>query len=93
TLAARHPGYRAGAFWRPWAFRRNDALFALGLAGVALGPWQPVALAAALPYLWKARPSVRQPQFVRAGAEIVAVDAARFVGHVAGALRNRIIVV
>lgn len=93
ALAARHPGYRAGAFWRPWAFRRNDALFALAAAGAAVALRRPVALAATLPYLYAARPSIRREEFVRTGAEIVAVDAARFAGHVVGALRHRILVV
>ena len=50
-LAAEHPRIRAW-FWRPWAIKKENALFAAAAAGaVASLRWRP-ALAAALPYVW-----------------------------------------
>lgn len=93
ALGARHPGYRAEAFWRPWAFRRRDALFALAAVSAAAGlRWRP-ALAGVIPYALFARPSLRKPQLLRLWGGAVAVDAARTAGHLAGALRHRTLVV
>lgn len=92
-LAARHPGYRRDAFWRPWASRRRDAAFVLAALGALTATrWRWAALVA-LPYLWSARPPLQQPGFVRTGLETVAVDAARTAGHLYGALRHRILVI
>jgi glycosyltransferase involved in cell wall biosynthesis len=92
-LAAEHPGYRAEAFWRPWAFRKEDAAFLWAVAGLLLAiRWRPAALVA-LPYLWWRRPSVRRPGFVRMCCQVVPVDAARAVGQLSGAVRHRILVV
>lgn len=93
ALAARHPGYRQEAFWRPWAFRKRDAAFVVAAASVVAGTrWRP-ALVGTLPYLWWARPSIRKPGFLRACVEIAAVDAARSAGHLTSALRNRVLVI
>jgi glycosyltransferase involved in cell wall biosynthesis len=91
-LAAAHPGYRKEAFWRPWAYRREDAAFALAVAGL-LGAlrWRPAALAV-LPYVWWRRPSIRKPDFVPTCIAYVAVDAARAAGRVSGAVKYRILV-
>jgi glycosyltransferase involved in cell wall biosynthesis len=87
--AVAHPRYRGEAFWRPWAYRKEDAAFALAVAGV-LGAtrWRPALLAAA-PYLWWRRPSVRKPDFVATCFEYLAVDAARAVGRASGAVKYR----
>ncbi len=93
ALAARHPGYRREAFWQPWAFRRRDALFALAaVSAITALRWRP-ALVGVAPYLWWARPSLRKPRFLRLWAETAAVDAARAAGHIAGAVRHRVVVV
>ncbi len=92
-LAARHPGYRAEAFWRPWAFRREDAAFVLALAGVAFGVRFRPALLAAVPYLWWRRPSLRKKRFALRCLQVVTIDAARSAGQLHGALRHRILVV
>lgn len=93
AAAARHPGYRSEAFWRPWAVRKRDAAFAVALASGAIGlAWHP-ALIGVLPYLRWGRPSLRRPGLLRRCAETVAVDAARFAGHVRGALDSRTLVV
>jgi GT2 family glycosyltransferase len=92
-LAAQYPGFRRQAFWRSWAYRREDAAFVAALAGLlAATKWKPAALAA-LPYLWWQRPSIRQRDFLVQGFERVAVDAARSAGQLAGAVRYRVLVV
>lgn len=92
-LATEHPGYRREAFWRPWAYRRDDAAFLAAVAGgLAALRWRPAALAA-LPYLWWRRPSVRRPGFVPMCWQIVAVDAARAAGQLSGAVKYRTLVV
>lgn len=92
-LAAVYPEFRREAFWRPWALRREDAAFVLAMLGLAAATrWRPAA-GVALPYLWWRRPSIHQTHFFRRGAETVAVDAARFAGHIYGAVRNRIFVI
>lgn len=92
-LAAEHPGYRAEAFWRPWAFRREDAAFVVAALGVATAVrWRPAALVA-LPYLWWRRPSVRKRSFWRLCLQVPSVDLARTIGHLRGALRHRVMVI
>jgi glycosyltransferase involved in cell wall biosynthesis len=92
-LAARHPGYRRDAFWRPWAFRKRDAAFVLAAASAVVGlRWRPAWLGV-LPYLWWSRPSIRKPRFFRFYMEAVAVDAARSAGHLTSAVRHRVAIV
>jgi glycosyltransferase involved in cell wall biosynthesis len=93
ALAARHPGYRAEAFWRPWAFRKRDAAFTVAaVSALAALRWRP-ALVGVLPYLWWGRPSVRHRRFLRLCAETAAVDAVRTAGHLTGAIRHRVLVI
>ena len=89
ALAVAHPGYRQEAFWRPWAYRREDAAFVAAVAG-AVGAlrWRPAALAA-LPYLWLRRPSVRKPNFLGSFAGYVAVDSVRAMGRLSAAVTYR----
>lgn len=91
-LAGEHPGYRAQAFWRPWAFRRADALFVLAVGAVIAGTRSRPALAATLPYLWLRRPGAWTPAGVLTVGEAVAVDAARALGQLSGAVRYRVAV-
>ncbi|MDQ6613550.1 MAG: glycosyltransferase family 2 protein [Actinomycetota bacterium] len=92
ALAAAHPGYRREAFWRRWAYRREDAAFSLAVAGlVAATRWRPAALAVA-PYLWWRRPSLRKPNFVPTCLGYVAVDTARAAGRLSGAIKYRTLV-
>lgn len=93
ALGVQHPGYRHEAFWRPWAYRREDAAFLAAVAGAAAAlRWRP-ALVAVLPYLWWRRPSVRRPRFLQVCLGNLAVDSARAVGQVHGALKYRTFVV
>lgn len=92
VLADRHPGFRRGAFWRPWAYRRRDAVFVLAVVSLAAGlRWRPAVLGV-LPYIWYGRPSAhhRRP---RALVELGIVDAARGAGQIFGAIRHRMIVI
>jgi len=93
ALAVQHPGYRREAFWRPWAYRREDAAFLAAVVGAAVAlRWRPAALAVA-PYLWWRRPSVRRPRFFQVCAGNLAVDAARAAGQLHGALKYRTFVI
>ncbi len=91
--AAKHPGFRNEAFWRPWAFRKEDPAFIAALAGALIGLKYRPALLAALPYLWWQRPSVRRISFFRLCLQVPAVDAARIAGHLKGSIAHRIFVV
>jgi GT2 family glycosyltransferase len=92
ALAAAHPGYRQEAFWRPWAYRREDAAFALAVAAaVAATKWRPAALGA-VPYLWWRRPSIRKPNFMAMSVGYLVVDAARAAGRLSGAVKYRTLV-
>jgi GT2 family glycosyltransferase len=88
-LAYRHPGFREAAFWRPWAFRKRDAALTVAVGSVLVGlVWRP-ALLGALPYLWWTRPPNPRALGLRGYAEVVAVDAARSAGHLAGSWKSR----
>jgi glycosyltransferase involved in cell wall biosynthesis len=91
-LGGTHPSFRAAAFWRPWAYRKQDAAFALALIGAVAAVWFLPALALILPYLWLRRPSVRHLSFFRLCVQIPVVDAARLFGHLRGSLSARIFV-
>lgn len=92
VLAARYPLFRERAFWRQWAFRQENFLFALAsVAAVAGLRWRP-ALLLATPYLWKTRQSPRDPKAVVHWVEVVGVDAARAAGHLAGSVQCRTLV-
>lgn len=91
ALGARYPGFRREAFWRPWAYRKRDAAFALAAASLLVAlRWRPAALGT-LPYLWIGRPG-RGHYTPRICVETAAVDAVRTAGHLIGTLRHRILV-
>jgi GT2 family glycosyltransferase len=93
-LGVEHPGYREEMFWKPWAYRKEDAAFVAAVAGVgaALGLRVRPALLLALPYLWWRRPSLRHLSFFRLCLQVPAVDAARVAGHLRGSLDHRVFV-
>jgi GT2 family glycosyltransferase len=92
-LAVEHPRYRAEAFWRPWAYRREDAALVAAVVGLAVGWRFRPALLAALPYMLWRRPSIRQVSFLRLCVQIPLVDAARVAGHLQGSVANRVFIV
>ena len=84
-LAARHPGLRRSAFWRPWAFRRESVAFPVAVLGLLAARRRPAALLLVLPYVVIRRLPIGRPA---AAAGLMAVDAAQLAGHVAGSLRH-----
>jgi GT2 family glycosyltransferase len=91
--AAKYPGYRREAFWRPWAVRREDAAFVLAAVGAVVGTRYRLALLLMVPYVLFRRPALDNPHFLRLCLEIPVVDAARTLGHVQGAVQNRVFVI
>jgi GT2 family glycosyltransferase len=92
-LAKAHPGFRAEAFWRPWAFRRQDAGFVFFVVGLLIGLRFRPALLLAAPYLWWKRPRALSGQAVAVSAQGVAVDAARTVSQLRAAVTHRVWVI
>lgn len=88
-LAARHPELRRSAFWRPWAFRRESVTLPLAVGGLLVAPRKPWALLLVLPYVVLRRLPLRRP---RLAAGLVVIDAAQVAGHIAGSVRNGVIV-
>jgi GT2 family glycosyltransferase len=88
-IAARHPGFAHDAFWRPWAFGRHHARFALAAVGVAMAGRHPAALALALPWWRERRPPRGHPRMAALSAERAAVDAAAVAGMVVASARRR----
>ncbi len=91
-LGVEHPGYRAEKYWRHWAYRADGPELLAALAGLALARRQRSALLLALPYLWRRRPSMRQPSFFRLCLQVPVVDGARVIGHLRGSIRHRSLV-
>lgn len=91
-LARRHPDFRRQAFWRAWAFRRENAALAVAVLGLLLAPRRPVGLLLALPYLVVRRSLLHHPGGLRYAMEALAVDAAQTWGHVVGSAKHRIVV-
>lgn len=94
NVAARFPEFRAEACWRPWAFRRRDASLVAAVVGIAVATVgrAPLALVAALPYAWEARPPLRTGGRARTFALTAFVDAASVTGCLRGSLEHRILV-
>jgi glycosyltransferase involved in cell wall biosynthesis len=91
-LAKRHPEFRREAFWRPWAFRRENAAFTLAVAGLVLSVRHRSALLLVAPYVRLRMPPRGHPRRLRFLAERIAVDGAQFVGMRVGSLRYRLAV-
>jgi glycosyltransferase involved in cell wall biosynthesis len=89
-MAALHPEFRREAFWRPWAYRPEDAGFVLSIVGVILGFRFRPTLLLALPYIWLRWPTIGRLNPVRQLMETLAVDAARSGGQLRGAFKYRI---
>ncbi|HEX3794033.1 MAG TPA: glycosyltransferase family 2 protein [Acidimicrobiales bacterium] len=90
--AAKHPGFRQSAFWRPWAYRREDPALLAALFGLLVGLRFRPALLLALPYLWWRRPSVRNLNFFRLCLQVPAVDAVRVAAHLRASLQFHVLV-
>jgi GT2 family glycosyltransferase len=92
-IAGEHPGFRRDAFWRPWAYRREDAAFVIGVVGLLTALRFRPALLLALPYLWMRRPKKDFPDPLRFMVQTMAVDAARSAGQLRAAVANRVMVI
>lgn len=87
-LAARYPEMRE-MFWRPWAIKRENALFALALAGALVAVRFRPAILAAVPYVVWLGPGRRTAP---SGVLLqVASHAASFGGKAAAGVRKRIL--
>lgn len=94
-VAKHHPAFRREAFWRPWAFRRENAAFTVAVAGLLLGVRRRSLFVLALPYvrlLLIRLPPRGHPCRGRWLLERVAVDTAQFAGMRLGNVRSRVAV-
>ena len=91
-VAARYPALRTDGFWRPWAHRRRNVLFPLAVAGVALSPRTPTALALAAPWVWERRAGLRHPRPWKIFGGWALEDGLVLAGMVAASVRNRTLV-
>jgi len=89
ALAKRFPEFQREAFWRPWAFQRHEALFALAVVGALLTPKKRGAALLVIPWLRLRRPPPGHHRFWALLAERVAVDASVLAGMTAASLRAR----
>lgn len=87
-LANRFPGFHA-MFWKRWAYRPHNAVFAIGVVGIALSVWRRPALLLTLPWLWMRRPPLKYHPWFQLLGERAAVDASVFAGMAVGSVRHR----
>jgi GT2 family glycosyltransferase len=88
-IAKQHPEFRRAAFWRPWAFRRENAAFTVAVAGLLLAlTGRRAGLLLALPYVRLRLPPEGHPRPTRLFCERVLVDAAQFTGMRLGSVRH-----
>jgi GT2 family glycosyltransferase len=93
-IAGDHPDFRREAFWRPWAFRREDAGFVIAVFGLIAAIKYRPALLLAVPYLLWRRPRKSYGEHPWAVvAQLVAVDASRTSGHLKGSLQHKVMVI
>jgi MYXO-CTERM domain-containing protein len=78
-------------FWRPWAIKRENALFALAVVGLLFGIRRRVALLLAVPYLRWLPPPWRGWQGLRAAAFQASAHAAALAGKAVVGARERAI--
>jgi GT2 family glycosyltransferase len=84
-VASQHPQIRT-MFWRPWAVSQENAYFALGALGVAIGWRRRAAALLAIPYLvWLFGPPERRPSPTDA-ARIAAFKVSTHAASLAGKL-------
>jgi GT2 family glycosyltransferase len=91
-LAVRHPGLRE-TFWRPWAFRRHEAVFAAAVIGVAAAGRTPAALVLAAPYAWAQRTARPDRAWVRDRLEVLAFDTVTLAAMLRASARHRRLII
>jgi GT2 family glycosyltransferase len=91
AVARKYPRLRTEGFWRPWAFRPHNVVFAAGAAGTVAAALarRPRLLLAWVPWLVLRRPPRGHHRAARLVAERWWVDAATFAGMKAAAVRYR----
>lgn len=87
-VARKYPQLRSG-FWRPWALRPQNLVFATGVIGTLLAARRRPALLLWLPWLWMRRPPRGHHRYLRLYAERFAVDASVFAGMAAASVKHR----
>lgn len=90
-LAARHPQMRA-TFWRPWAVKRENALFALAVVGGAAATRRRRLGLLTFPYLLWLYPPWRRPMGLQAGAHQISAHAVSFAGKMAVGIKERTLI-
>lgn len=91
-VARKYPGLRQQGFWRPWAFRPHNVVFAAAVAGTVAGiaSRRPGVVAASwAPWVWMRRPPRGHHRYGRLLAERWWVDAATFAGMKVAAVKHR----
>jgi len=91
-VAARHPGFRRDACWRPWAYQRDTVLVDLAMVGVLAGLRHRAALALVLPYAAHCVRSAGPRPRLGFLVERTIVDVVRAAGHAVGSIENRTLV-
>lgn len=88
-IGARHPGFAAEAYWRPWAWQRDPAAMGLALLGL-VGGWAAwPALALTLPWLWRRWPRRGYRSAPLLGPQRAILDLVKLAGHVEASVRHR----
>lgn len=88
SLAARHPDMRS-MFWRPWAVKRENALFGLAVVGLLAGTRRRGALTLSIPYLVWLYPFFDRPRRPLAAVHQISVHAVSLAGKLGVGLRER----
>jgi glycosyltransferase involved in cell wall biosynthesis len=88
-IARRYPDLQRLGFWRPWALRPGNVVFAVGVLGTVASPWRRSALLLWLPWFVFRRPPRSAPHWLRFLGERWLVDASAFGGMAAGSVKAR----
>lgn len=91
-LAAEYPDFRRSAFWRPWAFHQHDVWTALAIGSLLLSMRRRSATLGILPYLMSAKTKPAGFRSLLSFLEEMGIDVVRLVGHLAGSVENRVLV-
>lgn len=88
-IGARHPGFAAAAYWRPWAWEPETVAMAAALVGLAGMPRARASALLALPWLRLRWPRGEDRRHLLLGPQRALLDTVRLAGHLAGSLRYR----
>jgi GT2 family glycosyltransferase len=88
-IGARHPGFVAEAYWRPWAWQRDPAAMAGVVVGAVGAFWFLPLGALALPWIWLRWPRRGYRSMPLLGPQRAVLDAVKLAGHVVASVRHR----